>query len=614
MPNIIDVRSKNKVPKWGNEKKFIAIHYLGVTGENYELSNDGCGAHYTIYKNGTIYNRCDHDAIVWQIGTAGYYTQKHPTARNANTIGIEMCCNCDGNSKNAEDPKWWFTTETQEACVWLVKKLMKELNIPVENVIRHYDAVNKTCPAPYVHNNNYRTSWTWDEFKAKLTENSQNGVVEQTSTIAITSLNGLSEAQKVAKIAPLYQQVMKETGMLASVGLAQFCLESGYGTTDLAQNANNLHGMKASLSGNSWSGSVWDGTSTYSKKTKEQDKYGNEYTVWAKFRKYPTLIDSIRDRAAYFKGAMNGANLRYPGISTIRDALTQIKLIKSGGYATDVKYVDKLWNIVQRFNLTQYDNVEVSKENAMTILDAAEEIRKEVEKGGWKYANSKQASTFDKAIKENKKNINCALGVLWALKMIKDLGTSDSFWGNKGKIQWKAATKAKLEKNGYKIIHVDGKKTVQKAIKAGYLKAGDIVMYQNLVHTNLYAGGGKWYDFGHGYSGNSGEFVPLTKVYGKTLYGDQPISYIIRKESATKTEPEKTTMYRVQLGLFVKKGNANNLVDRVLKKTGFACFIEESKDGWVVICGSYAKKSLAEERVALMKKNGFAAIIKETKK
>lgn len=165
---IKNVISSANVPQWGNAKKYIAIHYLGVVGQNYDLQPDGSGAHFTIYWDGTIYQRCDLDAVVWAVGTAGYYTQKHPEARNANTISIEMCCKCDGDSSNAEDKKWYFTEETQQACVWLVQKLMKEHGIPAENVLRHYDIVNKTCPAPYVHNNKYKTSWTWDEFITKV--------------------------------------------------------------------------------------------------------------------------------------------------------------------------------------------------------------------------------------------------------------------------------------------------------------------------------------------------------------------------------------------------------------------------------------------------------------
>ena len=140
---IINAVSDRYVPSWGNQKKYIAIHYLGVDGQNHDLASDGCGAHYYIYWDGTIYQRCSHDAIVWAVGTAnGEFVQKHPIARNANTISIEMCCHCDGNKLSAEDPYWYFTTETQQACVWLVQKLMKELGIPIENVLRHFDIVN----------------------------------------------------------------------------------------------------------------------------------------------------------------------------------------------------------------------------------------------------------------------------------------------------------------------------------------------------------------------------------------------------------------------------------------------------------------------------------------
>lgn len=165
--DIINAVSADRVPKWGNAKKYIAIHYLGVVGQNHDLQAGGYGAHYYIYWDGTVYQRCSHDAIVWQVGTGGYYTQKHPEARNSNTIGIEMCCKCDGDKSQAGD-KWYFTEETQLACVQLVKKLMADLGIPVDHVLRHYDIVNKTCPAPYVHNNKYKTSWSWDDFKARL--------------------------------------------------------------------------------------------------------------------------------------------------------------------------------------------------------------------------------------------------------------------------------------------------------------------------------------------------------------------------------------------------------------------------------------------------------------
>ena len=165
--DIINVISSKNVPKWGNQKKYIAIHYLGVDGQNNKVDAGGYGAHFYIYWDGTTYQAADLDAILWQVGTGRYYAQKHPKARNSNTIGIEMCCHCDGDASKA-GADWWFTQETQKACVELVRYLMDKLNIPPENVLRHYDIVNKTCPAPYVHNNHYRGTWTWEEFKAKV--------------------------------------------------------------------------------------------------------------------------------------------------------------------------------------------------------------------------------------------------------------------------------------------------------------------------------------------------------------------------------------------------------------------------------------------------------------
>ena len=78
--NIIDVRSASKgnVPQWGNAAQYIAVHYLGVVGQNNRIESGGYGAHYYIYWDGTVYQAADHNAVLWQVGTGGYYTQKHP--------------------------------------------------------------------------------------------------------------------------------------------------------------------------------------------------------------------------------------------------------------------------------------------------------------------------------------------------------------------------------------------------------------------------------------------------------------------------------------------------------------------------------------------------------
>lgn len=224
--NIINAISSKNVPQRGNKKQFIAIHYLGVVGQNNKVEAGGYGAHYYIYWDGTIYQAADHDAILWQVGTGGYYTQKHPTARNANTIGIELCCKCDGNSKNATDPKWYFTQETQEACVQLVKKLMADLGIPAENVLRHYDIVNKHCPAPYVNNNKYKTSWTWDEFKAKLSGSSTG-----------SGVSSAGETKKYYRVRKSWLDASSQIGAYENLQNAKKACKAGYTVYDWNGNA-----------------------------------------------------------------------------------------------------------------------------------------------------------------------------------------------------------------------------------------------------------------------------------------------------------------------------------------------------------------------------------------
>jgi len=170
-----------------------------------------------------------------------------------------------------------------------------------------------------------------------------------------SAFSGLSEADVVKSVGTLFTADQKKTGILASVSMAQFILESGYGKSELAQNANNVFGMKCSLSGNAWSGSTWDGQSKYTKQTKEQNADGSNTTITADFRRYSCVEDSIADHSAYLLGAKNGSKLRYDGLKGCTDYRKAAQIIKDGGYATSLTYVQSLCSIIERWDLTQYD-------------------------------------------------------------------------------------------------------------------------------------------------------------------------------------------------------------------------------------------------------------------
>lgn len=172
----------------------------------------------------------------------------------------------------------------------------------------------------------------------------------------------MTEKQFVEFMGPLAQADMQKSGVLASVTTAQAILESGYGSTELAKNANNFFGMKCVLSGNTWPGSSWDGVSKYTKRTPEDDGTGKLYYITADFRKYPSAAESVADHSAYLLGAMNGSKKRYAGLQGEKDPAKAIGIIKAGGYATDTSYVSKILDIIKRFNLTQYDQAGAQQE------------------------------------------------------------------------------------------------------------------------------------------------------------------------------------------------------------------------------------------------------------
>lgn len=104
---------------------------------------------------------------------------------------------------------------------------------------------NKACPGDWLYS---RLS----DLAAKVT--AALGTPVESTGLQAASLKDMESAEVVTKVATLFTANQKQSGILASVSMAQFILESGYGKSELAQNANNCFGMKASLSGNTWSG------------------------------------------------------------------------------------------------------------------------------------------------------------------------------------------------------------------------------------------------------------------------------------------------------------------------------------------------------------------------
>ena len=139
----------------------------------------------------------------------------------------------------------------------------------------------------------------------------------------------------VKKYAPSATKNMRFFKIPASITLAQGILESGYGEGTLAKNANNHFGIKCHKD--------WKGKTI----THDDDEKGEC------FRSYKNPLRSYRDHSLFLVNRDRYSNLfklkrkDYKGWATG---------LKAAGYATDPKYADKLISLIERFNLTRFDN------------------------------------------------------------------------------------------------------------------------------------------------------------------------------------------------------------------------------------------------------------------
>ncbi len=137
------------------------------------------------------------------------------------------------------------------------------------------------------------------------------------------------------------QNNMKAHGIPASITLAQGILESGAGKGKLALSANNHFGIKCHKE--------WNGESV-----KHDDDAAQEC-----FRKYEDPAESYRDHSLFLTSRPRYSNLFKLDKG---DYESWAKELKSAGYATDVKYPDKLIGLIERFELYKYDNEVLSRD------------------------------------------------------------------------------------------------------------------------------------------------------------------------------------------------------------------------------------------------------------
>lgn len=201
-----------------------------------------------------------------------------------------------------------------------------------------------------------------------IADNSSEAITRKGIVNDFSEMEGIknqSIAEFINVIGEQASKIADDHDLYASIMIAQAILESGAGTSSLSiPPYYNLFGIKGDYKG-----------ATVIMRTQEDDGEGSLFTIDSKFRQYSSYKESLEDyaqllqdgvdgNATYYKGAWKSESKNYQEAS---ESLT-------GKYATDVQYAEKLKQLIQLYNLTNYD-IYQKEENSKQSPFAAKVIR-----------------------------------------------------------------------------------------------------------------------------------------------------------------------------------------------------------------------------------------------
>ena len=147
----------------------------------------------------------------------------------------------------------------------------------------------------------------------------------------------------IREIGPIAKEVDKSFDLLPSITIAQACLESDYGKSDLSQKYNNLFGVKGN-----------NPNTSAVLKTKEFEK-GKWIEIKARFQIYDSYEASIRAHARLFQKGTTWDAKQYRHVLAAKNYEAQAHALVKDGYATDPDYADKLIKLIEEYNLDRFD-------------------------------------------------------------------------------------------------------------------------------------------------------------------------------------------------------------------------------------------------------------------
>lgn len=235
-----------------------------------------------------------------------------------------------------------------------------------QSEVAQANAKSAVSSQPATTSNTYSTS-----------ASAQNASGTDTSATAGLNTSGLSQSQ-INFLASIHDGAIngwKNYGVLPSVTAAQAIIESAWGQSALSTEGHNLFGIKGSYNGQSiymMTREVYGGRSVY---------------VNAAFRRYDNNAESVEDHGRFL-----AVNSRYSNLLHQTDYRVVTRLIRQDGYATDPSYTTTLNSVIQRYNLTAWDQQAIEGVTNTGYLDDLSVQNGQLHISGWHASNDYNSS------------------------------------------------------------------------------------------------------------------------------------------------------------------------------------------------------------------------------
>jgi len=168
---------------------------------------------------------------------------------------------------------------------------------------------------------------------------------KETAAAPVEYKSGDSQMNYIQQFKDAAIAEMDRAGIPASITLAQGILESAAGNSELARTANNHFGIKCS--------SNWSGKSV---KKKDDDRDANGGLIESCFRKYDDPRQSFFDHSEFLRDPRKYNRYGFLFNLDRTDYKAWARGLQASGYATAGDYSDKLINLIERYQLQNFDH------------------------------------------------------------------------------------------------------------------------------------------------------------------------------------------------------------------------------------------------------------------